>query len=570
MIYENILVVDDSQDYREKVKDCLENVVRLPTDDLRFRVRHTESVEQARQLASNASMIILDNRHDGGSYWQELLADLRRKKPDAFIVLVSQYSDRTLRIDTKESGLELTGILESDPHVTYLPKDRLPYKEHLQHLAALCQRWLERTYNRRELQLTLLDCAREAAGELRDTRVSTLMRKVQASAEKDDTRRMDIVAERCIKSRFAPKMHSANVLICTEEAGLHNELFHRVMSPEFYVFSDPFDGSSGFKNLAKHAIDTGKGNQYLRDVSADKELLTWWGGQYGWQSLNAPMVSIVLAERHRVVGAVLVNLFTQDCYISIDSGNYYSNCGDLATALAGVRGAISDGGLPTANSEWRELVFKNWKNVSKDKHLFLCSLGAVAKDSGKTTWINAHAESCLSPMLRGVCDWSTSFDYRRKQNDFTPGPGRVIFMTNCTAVAEYEKQSLDGNGYSSILSAGEPLTEWIGWFAFLRHARGVSAYCLRRRGEGPGQCKHRHNHEKDPASLLPDRLASIFHEGYMDLGVLHTAYGREMRRYHDTILVAFDADEQWRRVVQDGSGSSAADVFVRIPLYQKG
>jgi CheY-like chemotaxis protein len=568
MTYEAV-VVDDSQDYRETVKARLEKAVRLPTDQVRFRVQHTSSVEQARRLGSNASMIILDNRYDGGSYWQVLLADLRKKNPDAFIILVSKYSDKTLRADTQGSGSDFMRVLESDPHVAYLPKDPQPYTEHLQHLQVLCQRTLERTYNRRELQALLLDCAREAARQLRDTQVSALMRKAQASGEKGDTLRMDVIAETCIKRRFLPKMHSANVMICTEEAGLHNELFHRVMSPEFYVFSDPFDGSSAFKNLAKHALGAGKGNQCLRDVPADKELRAWWRERYGWESLNAPMVSIVLAERHRVVGAVLVNLFTQDCYISVDSGNYYSSCGDLATALTGAQGAIRDGSQPDARSEWRELVFKNWKQVSKGKHLFLCSLGAVAKARGETNWINAHAESCLSPMLRGVCDWGASFSYRLSQNDFTPGPGRIVFMTDCTALAEYEKRSLDGNGYSSILSAGEPLTEWIGWFAFLRHARGISAYCLRKRGEGAGQCKHRHDHRNDPANLLPDRVASIFHEGYMDMGVLHTAYGREMRRYHDTILVAFDADEQWNRVVRDVSDTGRADVFVRIPLYQK-
>jgi hypothetical protein len=168
-------------------------------------------------------------------------------------------------------------------------------------------------------------------------------------------------------------------------------------------------------------------------------------------------------------------------------------------------------------------------------------------------------------MLRPGYDWEKSFDYRLKQGDFTPGPGRILFLARLPALERYETTSLDSQEYACILSTGEPLTEWIGWFAFLRHATGLSAYCLRRRGEIWGHSMHRHS-TNDPTSLLPDEICSIFRDGYMDLGVLHSAYAGKMRRYKDTILVAFDADDHWNKILRDKDGN---DLYVRIPLFQK-
>lgn len=559
---ERAIIVDDDQAYRKLVKDCLENIGFIVGEF------ETDNSEEAKAFAPGATLIVLDNRYEGkGSYWRDLIVALRRNHPEATILLVSHYDDAELEKDVNDIDPAAKAVLQTDPYITYLPKgvtDNSPGP----HLTNFCQELFDRIRARRKLQATLIQCALEAARRLLQYPLCELMKKASPSPEKTDTLFMDIVAEQRIKEFFVPEMHYNNVVICTEEAGVHNDLYHRIAAPRFFVFSDPFDGSSAFKAFAIQLCELGYQNSTLPDVLKDCSLISIWEKKYGAASMNAPMVSMVLAERHRIVGAILVNLFTSHVYVSIDSGNYFTSLPRLEGPSEDVIKSIKQGGI-IDDKGWKKLEFKSYDQLPEPrKRLFLCNLGAVKRRRGvrKCDNIhNTHAEICISPILPVTYNWKDSFDYRFQQGDFTPGPGRVLFLSNCDPLSRYEQESLGGDSYRCILSAGEPLTEWIGWFAFLRHAKGISAYCLRRKGSVRGECEHRKDTQRDPSTLLPDELASIFRDGYMDIGVLHTAYGLRMSLYKDTILVAFDGDDEWNQILKNLQGENN---FIQIPLYQ--
>lgn len=566
------IIIDDDQQYRRELK------ARLTS--LNYDVEETNDVEEA-QAAAHSDLIVLDDfQQDGHSYWTALLKQMRSHNPDALILLVSGYSDAELAQHVDSLNPMARRILSCDPFVQYLPKGTSEEElvDHYSRVKKVAEQLRDSCRNRHDLQYKLIKCAFDAAHSLRRMPLEELAKPARGKA---DTMEMDVVAERQITSTFVYEMHRKHLLICTEEAGLHNKLYHRVHRPEFFLFSDPFDGSSAFKWLLKAILtnddttdvakellvvarETGiNGKSTLTDVAKTIPLRNKWDSRYGYHTLNAPMVSMVLAERHRVVGAVLINLFTLDTYISLDEGNYWKCCSENADdELPSISKAIEEAHTP---EDWNRLTFQRFGDISGSK-LFVGTLSAVkrTKTPPEITCHNAHASTCLGPILRPILDWEGSFQHRLEQHDFTPGPGRVLFLTNCAPAANYNEHSLNGSAYRSILSAGEPFTEWIGWLAFLRHAPGLSAYCLRRTGEISGHCNHR-RHADDPATLLPDELASIFREGHLDLTVLHTVYGANMHRYNDTVCVMFDDDEDWKRSVKDKSGE---DLFIRIPLFQ--
>lgn len=565
MPLDRAIIIDDDQKFRVKVKETLEHI-GFSVDD------ETDNSDEAKDFAPGAALIVLDNRYEeSGSYWRDLLVDLRIKHPDATILLVSSYNDIELKRDIDTFDPDTKALLRSDPYITYLPKREAnvnleratddPYS----HLKSFCTELKNRIKARRALQSTLIQCAFTAARELLKYPISKLMEEVSASAEKKDTHFMDVIAEQKIKELFVPVMHFNNVVICTEETGVHNDLYHRVAAPHFFVFSDPFDGSTAFKTFATELCNNGYENSTLSELLTDSSLMSIWEKKYGPSSMNGPMISMVLAERHKIVGAILINLFTSDIYVSIDTGNYFMR----APSLEGPSEEVLDSIIKVeslADKGWSKLEFKSYEQISNHgKRLFLCTLAAIKRRNGVRNIHNIHAEVCIAPILPLTYDWKDSFDYRFKQGDFTPGPGRVLFLTNCESLEKYEKEALGGDSYRCILSAGEPLTEWIGWFAFLRHSKGISAYCLRRKGSIKGECEHRKDKERDPSTLLPDELASIFRDGYMDIGVLHTAYGQRMSLYKDTVLVVFDEDAEWKQILKSPQGE---DNFIRIPLYQ--
>lgn len=269
------------------------------------------------------------------------------------------------------------------------------------------------------------------------------------------------------------------------------------------------------------------------------------------------MVSIVLSERHRVVGAVLINLFTRDVYLSIDKGNYYKQIPSIDNndfISRKLYSCIRGGKCIEGIDNWKKIEFRTWDDLqsSKIKNLFLCSM---PEDKDKKNRRMKHTKKHIEPLFSE--SWKKSYLYRKKQLNFTPGPGRILFFMDIPQLNDYEKKSLDSNSYQYILSAGELLTEWIGWFAFLRHSKNLSAYCLRKKNLSIPYLKYK---EDDPSSMVPSELESIFRDGFIDIGVLHTAYGRQMWKYKDTILICYDNDSHWEE---------NSEPYLKVPIFQK-
>lgn len=616
MTVERALVIDDNAAYREAVAAMLTRVG--------FDTFATESADEAEGVQPGASLIVLDNlktRDESGvvvppnqyvSYWPRLLSPLRQKHPQATILLVTRRSDTDLKNDVSdlnERHPNTEFILGHDPFIVYLWKGRrvdgVPEGEgaerenakqenakHAEQLEKVARNVWDRLGNRRHLQGLLVAAALEAGERLLHVSLGELRERLEDRRKRDPsllewqqnkvTYYMDIVAEQSLIRHFLPTIHDMRVVICTEEKGVHNGLYHRISNPEFFVFSDPFDGSKAFREFSDRLVQEGHGERLLKDVVEDEALMADWG--YGPRSLNSPVVSVVLTERHQVVGAVILNLFTGDLYLSVDTGNYIRNFrrqlldGAETESLSSITNAIRErsGRDDWQRRGWKPLDFRAWKGPREgEPQLFLCALHARARKSGRRNVANEHAETCVYSLLPDNYDWMPSFNYRLMQKDFTPGPGRILFLTECHTTRQYESGALRDpahvNRYRCILSAGEPITEWVGWLAFLRHARGLSAYCLRERPQadeeiGVKACPHR-RYPDDPATMMPEEQLSIFRDGYVDFGVLQTAYATEMRKYKDTLVVVFDEDPAWQQKLRQAGGTSAGR-FVRIPLMQ--
>ena len=144
----------------------------------------------------------------------------------------------------------------------------------------------------------------------------------------------------------------------------------------------------------------------------------------------------------------------------------------------------------------------------------------------------------------------------------SPGPGRILLLTEVAEEYSGNVKDSEKELYSCILSSGEPLTEWAGWFAFLRHASKLKAYCLR---TGSGNiCRHQIQRANIKGTMIPAEVASLFKRGMMDLEVLHTGYRDAMHNYTDSIIVFFNEDESWERIVKRKLEDRMTDTFVRI------
>lgn len=271
------------------------------------------------------------------------------------------------------------------------------------------------------------------------------------------------------------------------------------------------------------------------------------------------MISIVLAERHQVVGNIIVNLFTGDIYKSDDTGNFKSK--------------ISPETYSIGEGEWKELKFRDFSNESKK--LFICTLRSrtyktyIEKKEGQPQDYQflIHFRECLMPFIPHDYDLEGSFKKREQRHDFTPGPGRILYLTKVAEEYSSDIKEDEMELYSCILSSGEPLTEWVGWFAFLRHAPHMSAYCLR---TGSGNvCQHQIQRSNIKGTMIPPEVASLFKSGMMDFEVLHTGYRGAMHNYTDSIVVFFNEDESWRRVVDRKLEERMTDTFVRIEICEK-
>lgn len=628
LIIEDILSqssMDAHQSYITEIEGEIKK--RCPETEVIFSKIITKNDFDNFNLDRNYDLAILDYdlRHfdtlqNGWMFMSDILARNRNCK----IILVT--TDDRINRDIKSLDPAERDMISELPNVVYISKDLKVnnFKEHIYSHVANNINALKKIP---EIKDFIIDCAVESYKEFMGKTVQDLIKEVPKKEEdftdirekeisvKEDTLELDLITERIIRKKFGSLIHSDNLVICTEELGIANKLIYRVHRPSFYIFSDPLDGSKAlkawinetsvslsedllnvtipstlddicrvesqalvfkessefkkFKGVLSQATSSKNWqdavNQLEKQISAKmkatfkdfiqtSEEIKKWESKYGPIKLNAPMISIVLAERHQVAIAVIVNLFTGDIYISDNSGNYKSK--------------IDSEQYTIAERERKQLKFRNFSDASEK--LFICTLQAtkyekyMREKKGKPQDFQflMHFRECIQPILPYDYNLKKSFEKRKQRHDFTPGPGRILFLTE---VAEKYSDGVEDNEkelYTCILSSGEPLTEWVGWFAFLRHAPRISAYCLRT-GSGKA-CQHQIQRADIKGTMIPLEVASLFKSGMMDFEVLHTGYRGAMSNYTDSIVVFFNEDESWERVVDRKLEERMPDAFVRI------
>ena len=561
-----ILIVSETLEYQQAAKAAIQDGLkregyRLAED---FSILATSSAEIAKAQLAGLDLIVLDNQPGDVSNWNELLSPLRQLHPSATMLLVTLYGEEEIRqwvdqgrTSEKTVDRESFELLESDPLVEFLKKDSgttTRSSDHGKALAGYAIRLAAKLKTGLDLERRVFFAALAGSSELLNSNAASMLVDVTNGGAKVDTKMLDQVAERHLASALLPEQHRYNVVICTEERGVHNELHRRVQAPDFFVFSDPFDGSKLTMEYTKSV---------LAKLSPEEVAQTTFGAlfakkefQEGWPAknvaLNSPMISMVVCERHRVKSAILVSLITGDVYLAVEHGIFRKHLwsvllgGSLEEMEANVL-AVTSGNESAAEGGWEPLRFRDSCPEPAGPKLLLCQMRARPLRTkgaiGRRT-IYQHFSACVLPLMPWSYDIAKSFTFRSEQWDFTPGPGRVLFMLDSEAVREYEKRNLEGRSYSMVISSGEPVTEWIGWFAFLRHAPHIKAYCLRSRKGDLLPCSHKGN-EDDVSVATPPEILSIFKNGYMDLFVLHASYGTTMQHYRDTLALIFDDDDAW-------------------------
>jgi len=483
---------------------------------------------------------------NGWIYIEKLL----KKNPYCNIVLVTALDKIKEEIQNLSETIQV--LISQKPNIKYIPKNSSFKNRILTHVKELISKFKARW----KLQELIIDCAVEAYNRLINTQIESLRKKidVKETPGKGDTLLLDTVTEAVIREKFAPMIHEHNIIVCTEEGGVANEVIYRIDRPMFYIFSDPLDGSSALEKWINKLIKKNplNGSKKLKEILND-ENIELWKGDYGPIKLNSPMISIVLSERHYVVGNVLVNLFTGDLYFSNDENNYQSNVHKFSES-----------------KEKEVLTFRKSLELQGDK-LLLCTLQYKKyndfKEKGEGTpkdfQFHMHFIECLQPLIPYDYDLKESFNKRRQRNDFTPGPGRILFLTN---VADDYSAGVDDINekelYSCILSSGEPLTEWVGWFAYLRHVPQLIGYCLR---SGSGNiCNHQAKRANIKGTMIPSEVASLFKRGMIDFEVLHTGYRGSMHNYTDSIVLFFQDDESWKKIIERKLDDRIPELFVKI------
>lgn len=569
----NILILEDKEDNPpEKEKILYKYIDVLHENKYPFKERvRIESITKSEEYKRISSIIskksfdiaILDYNlalfgcnENGWIYVEELLKKNRYCK----IILTTALA--TIGKEVNSLSGELRNLISEKPNIKYIPKD----ENFTDRISAHVKKIVNNLQTRWILQEGIFQCAVDSYKEFMDCKLEYLIGKPDTSkiSVKEDTLNLDIITEVKIRDYFIPKIHEHNILICTEEGGVENKVIYRIDRPAFYVFSDPLDGSNAFEKWVKKITieDSSNKTKKLKEIINEKYLENW-EESFGPKELNSPMISIVLTERHHVVGNVLVNIFTGDIYFSIDSGNYKTNINEYNSIKKG------DNTLYDIINESMELKFRKTYKNSNNK-LLICTLQSRKCKPLKTNedlQFYTHFIECLSPNIPDTYDLEKSFEKRKQRNDFTPGPGRILYLTE---VAEkYSSKVKDANQeelYSCILSSGEPITEWVGWLAFLRHVPHLSIFCLRT--EDGNVCHHQIQRDKVRNTMMPQEVASLFKNGIktgmMDFEILHTGYKDAMQNYTDSIVVFFNTDESWTKLTNKRLDKKMLDLFVKI------
>lgn len=581
-----VLIVSDSLEYQLGAKSAIQDGLEREgfRDSRDYLVECTNSADAAKELPAGLDLIVLDNQPGEVSYWNELVSPMRQRHSSATILLVTRYGEEEIRrwvengrTSSDPVDRESVELLECDPLIEFLKKDLNAtnrFSDHGKALGGYANRLATKLRIGLDLQRKVFYAALASASELLNSNAASMLVGATDNGAKYDTKILDQVAERHLAGTLLPEQHRYNVVICTEERGVHNELHRRVQAPDFFVFSDPFDGSKLTMEYTKSVLES-----LDHDAVAKTSLGNLFESpefQRGWPAkdtrLNSPMISMVVCERHRVKSAILVSLISGDVYVAVEHGVFYQNMwGRLSNgaleALDIAVEAVTTGEGQALTEGWDRVSFKTTCPDHGRPKLLLCQMRArplrTKGAEGRRT-INQHFPMCVFPLLPWHYDVSESFASRVDQWDFTPGPGRVLYLLDSEIVREYDAERLEGRGYAMIISAGEPITEWIGWFAFLRHAPAIKAYCLRSRKGETLPCSHKGS-EADVAVATPPEILSIFKKGYMDLFVLHASYGTTMQHYRDTLALIFNDDEDWSET-GGVTGFFGRSDFVRISM----
>jgi len=568
---------------------------------------------------------------NGWSYMPELL----KRNSHCEVILVT--TDETIENDINMLGHNIRDMISELPNIVYISKS-FPEEEFNNRIYSHVKEKIKNIKRRRELQQILVDSAQNSykafmektVGELIQPSIKNVgkykdIREKEISV-KEDTLKLDRIAEDVITDNFKPLIHSDDIVICTEELGVTNQLIYRVKRPKFYIFSDPLDGSSAMKTWInetsitlsqdefekiyriinntnyprlsnsfkivqktntiiykksskfkemkeiflkanssdewRHLISRFEGkieekfNKKFEEIIKDDMAINNWIEKFGPIELNAPMISIVLSERHQVVSNVIVNIFTGDLYVSDDSGNYKSKIN------------------PTTYTYEEKIPLKFKTFSDETEKLFICTLQAAKYNESLVNekWqpqdfqFLIHFRECLQSIIPPNYELEKSFKKRCDRNDFTPGPGRILFLTEVADLYSAKIKEKDGKDeiYSCLLSSGEPLTEWVGWFAFLRHVPNLTAYCLRHGSDSI--CQHKIKRANIKGTMMPVEVASLFKSGTIDFEVLHTGYKEAMHNYTDSIVVFFKEDKSWKKLIERKLANKMPEVFVKIEV----
>jgi hypothetical protein len=620
----------------------------LPTDfrSSNIDIDFVSDVEEMRQCLERGAgafsgardLVVLDSLLDGTTRgWRTFALKIRARYPDAWLYLASSLPDDNLDDEFRPASAkapdvalaaELEDLVNLDPRVVFLPKPPASAGQTAHHMLisvvlARANELLDDKLVALRLMDKMADAIADAYGALLGEPVLSLVATRSLEAKPvDPPHCVDLLLERAIQRHFLPEVQACGLVLATEEEGIQNILYRKVTRPRYFLFSDPFDGSSAFCKAvsaiklegdlpnAPSAADTAKVHKlekltvligalrvkkaslgHVLDVlteraAADAGYPEWAANlvdklaalpvckltfsqfrervfddsagwrKYGPWALNAPMLSITLAEPDGVLASIVLNTFTGEAYVSRpDTGNRRYNLGGEGLAPGEYGEFLRGPGSPLA-----------WADTSKAVHLLAQLKAKPLLDSGQSSATFEHFSSCVREML-GPVEARISVDdsllIRYARNDFSPGPGRILFLMEEPARAYYggspdgvsrtvgtwaakvhgNDENLDfdlllGPGepilerYRLIAANGEPITEWIHWFAFLRNGGEGRPVALRL----AKPCAHKWKPDT-LVSMAPADSASVFRNSSFDLGRLFSAYFVKSHRYTDTIVV---------------------------------
>lgn len=539
-------------------------------------------------------VIFLDSKFgDNKRGWRSFLPRLRSRFPNAFIHIMSEltYSNIDEEFE-KDWGnwreiVALEDLINTDTRIFFFPKP--PGEERLKsHIRTVIEDLRHREGEKLELTLALVKASLLAYSSLLGSSLQQLCREHFSDRKPvDPPYGFDMVVEEVIRKQFANRVHEFGLILATEEEGMQNRIYRRIREPRFFLFSDPLDGSSALRKFLKpyaelpdwHGTDLGT---FLQTELQRPEVRSIWEEKHaGPVDFYSPTLSLTLAETDRVFASALISLFTGKLFLSVQSGNYVfdltSNDGKKIVEGVSKRPHLNDVVLVPGAKQLAIGV----REESGDALISGMPLSFPVKDT-KPAYLLAqlkakpllndavasisyeHFSRNVQPTLKGCIDVDSSLQLRYVRNDFSPGPARVLFLSDLFQPHECEvfigneefraevSEMLGKAGrhiiesYRLILANGEPLTEWIHWFAFLENDPDHSLVAYRLNHPTESRWK-----DDVKASMAPPEVCSAFKSGYLDIRTLYSSFLEGMHRYTDTVVVCHRGDPEIVRLFEN-------------------